>query len=88
MAYNVKYKKSIERDLKRLDKTEARRILGAIEKELPANADSTPTLKGPFAGLRKYRIGDYRVIFAVLDQDILILRIAHRKEAYKRPLRP
>ena len=88
MAYNIKYKKSIQRDLKRLDKTEARRILNGIERELPKHADSTASLKGPFAGLRKYRIGDYRVIFAILDQDILILRIAHRKEAYKKPLRP
>ena len=88
MAYNIKYKKSIQRDLKRLDKPEARRILAAIEKELPKKADSIPSLKGPFAGLRKYRIGDFRVIFAILDQEILILRIAHRKEAYREPPRP
>lgn len=88
MAYNIRYKKSIQRDLKRLDKPEARRILDCIEKELPEKADTIPSLKGPFAGLRKYRIGDIRVIFAILDQDILILRIAHRKEAYKKPARP
>jgi len=40
-------------------------------------------LKGQFAGLRKYRIGDYRVIYAILKEDILILRIGSRKDVYK-----
>jgi len=41
-----------------------------------------PELKGKFAGLRKYRVGDYRVIYAVLDEQVVITRIAHRKQAY------
>jgi len=88
LAYSIRYKESIRRDLKALDKAAARHILDAIEKDLPKKAASTPSLKGPFAGLRKYRIGDFRVIFVILDKEILIPRIAHRKEAYKKPLRP
>ena len=85
MAFNIKYKKSIERDLSRLDKMEARRILDKIEKDLSARAESYPVLKGEFAGLRKMRVGDYRVIFTIIDNDILILRIGHRREIYKKP---
>ena len=83
MAYNVVYKKSISRDLKKVSKAEARRILDKIEKELPKNPKSNPVLKGRFAGLRKFRVGDYRVIYVILGKDILILRIGHRSSVYK-----
>ena len=83
MAYNIVYKKSVHRDLKKLSKPEAKRILDQIEKELVKKPKSNPVLKGQFAGLRKYRIGDYRVIYAILEKDILILRIGNRKDVYK-----
>ena len=83
MAYNIVYKKSVQRDLKKVPKMEADRILNQIEQELSKNADAYPVLKGQFAGLRKYRIGDYRVIYAIIGDDCLVLRIGHRKEVYK-----
>ena len=82
MAYNIVYKKSVYRDLKKLSKPEAKRILDLIEKELIKKPESNPMLKGQFSGLRKYR-GDYRVIYAILEKDILILRIGNRKDVYK-----
>ena len=86
MAYNIVYKKSVQRDLKKVPKMEADRILNQIEQELSKNADAYPVLKGQFAGLRKYRIGDYRVIYAIIGDDCLVLRIGRRKEVYKRAL--
>ena len=86
MAYNIVYKKSVQRDLKKVPKMEADRILNQIEQELSQNADAYPVLKGQFAGLRKYRVGDYRVIYAIVGDDCLVLRIGHRKEVYKRAL--
>jgi len=83
LAYNIVYKKSVHRDLKKLPKPEAKRILDLIEQELIKQPESNPVLKGQFAGLRKYRIGDYRVIYALLGFEILILRIANRKDVYK-----
>ena len=83
MAYNIVYKKSVERDLKKLAKVEATKILDQIERELSRTPEINPTLKGQFAGLRKYRIGDYRVIYAVLGNDVLILRIGHRRDVYR-----
>ncbi|OGP82996.1 MAG: addiction module toxin RelE [Deltaproteobacteria bacterium RBG_16_54_11] len=86
MAYNIVYKKSVQRDLKKVPKMEVDRILNQIEQELSKNADAYPVLKGQFAGLRKYRIGDYRVIYAIVGDDCLVLRIGHRKEVYKRAI--
>lgn len=83
MAFNITYKKSVIRDISRLDKKEARRIINKIEKDLSERAESYPVLKGEFAGLRKMRIGDYRVIFTIMDANVIILRIGHRKEIYK-----
>lgn len=83
MAYNVVYKKSVHRDLKKLSKAEVNRILDQIEKELTKKPESCPILKGQFAGLRKYRIGDYRVIYALLGKDIVVLRIGNRRDVYK-----
>lgn len=83
MAYNITYKNSVARDLKRLGKSEARRIVDQLEKDLARDPDKCPTLKGEFAGLRKYRFGTYRVIFAILGQDVLVLRIGHRKDVYR-----
>ena len=83
MAYNIVYKKSVHRDLKKLSKAEAGRILDQIERGLLKKPESNPVLKGQFAGLRKFRAGDYRVIYTLLGDDILILRIGHRRNVYK-----
>jgi mRNA interferase RelE/StbE len=83
LAYNVVYKKSVHRDLKKLSKAEAGRILDQIERELAKKPESFPVLKGQFSGLRKYRIGDYRIIYALVGTDILVLRIGNRKDVYK-----
>lgn len=86
MAYNILYKKSVQRDLKKLSKTEARRILDQIEKGLSEKPDAYPVLKGQFAGLRKYRVGDFRVIYAILRDDVHILRIGHRRDVYRKEI--
>jgi mRNA interferase RelE/StbE len=83
LAYSIVYRKSVSRDLARLGKAEARRILSRIERELPGKANSCPVLKGKFAGLRKYRVDDYRVIFAILEGQVLVLRIGHRRYVYQ-----
>jgi mRNA interferase RelE/StbE len=84
LAFDIAYKKSVGKDLAGLGKAEGRRILDKIEKELRARADSYPVLKGRFSGLRKLRVGDYRVIFAILGTQVQVLRIGHRRDVYER----
>jgi mRNA interferase RelE/StbE len=83
LAYKIIFKSSVERDLKKMDKSQLNKIFEKIETELAENADQFPALTGKFAGLHKYRIGDHRVIYTIMDDSVLILRIAHRKEAYR-----
>ena len=84
MAFKITFKKSVAKDLKRIDKAMAVEILDKIKADIGEHADQFPALTGKFAGLRKYRIGDYRVIFLIIGGDtVLILRIAHRKDVYR-----
>ena len=83
MSYKIAFKKSVARDLKKIDRDQVDRILSKIEDELPEKAENFPVLTGKFSGLRKFRIGDYRVIYSIIGDTALILRIGHRREAYR-----
>jgi len=83
LTYKIAFKKSVGRDLKKIAKEQVDRILQKIEQTLVMNPEGFPVLSGKFAGLRKFRVGDYRVIYTILDETILILRVSHRKESYR-----
>ena len=83
MSFKIAFKKSVARDLKRIDQDQADRILKKIETELPEKAETFPILSGKFSGLRKFRVGDYRVIYSIIGDTALILRISHRREIYR-----
>jgi len=74
-------------DLKRLDKPVARRVLARLD-WLVANfeAISPETLTGDLAGLHKFRIGDYRVIYQLLTEEnvLLVHAVGHRRDVYRR----
>jgi mRNA interferase RelE/StbE len=84
LTYKITFKSSVFRDLKRLDKSKSEQLLNKIEDNLGNSPLKNPILAGKFKGLRKFRIGDYRIIYTVLDDTVLILRIAHRKDVYKK----
>ena len=80
MEYNIVYKSSVKKDIKKIDKKELLKILNEIEGVLKSTPLKGKELKGEFKGLSSYRIGNYRVIYAILGRTILILRISHRKD--------
>ena len=83
--YKVAYLNSVEEDLKKLDKTTARKILSRIETYLACDPKELgKPLKGEFQGYWRYRWGDYRVIYKISEREILILvlRISNRKDVY------
>jgi mRNA interferase RelE/StbE len=79
----IEYKASVQKDLRRLDSQQALRVLAAIERALKTEGRGGEALSVAFAGLFKLRVGDYRVIYARTDNGYLVLRIAHRREAYR-----
>ena len=83
MGYEILYKSSVRRDLKNIEKSEVDRILSEIERVLSKNPRVGKPLTGKFKGLYRYRIGDYRVIYAVEGKSVWILKIGHRKKVYR-----
>ena len=84
MDYRIDYKKSVAKDLKRIDRVNAKRVMDKIDEDLVHDPDRFPTLSGPFTGMRKYRVGDYRVIFVIIGDCVLILKIQDRKDVYRK----
>ncbi len=83
MAYRIRYKKSTAKDLKTIPKKERARILDEIENQLVEHPEKQRQLKGRFAGLRRLRVGNYRVIYSVMDDEVWVLRIGHRGGVYR-----
>ena len=82
--FKITFKKSVAKDLKKVSKNQVKRILDKIEINLSNVPEQFPELRGKFAGLRKYRVRDYRIIFAIIEHyTVLITRFKHRSEAYK-----
>ena len=83
MGYKITFKNSVRKDLKKLQKDDAAKILKSVEHDLGEQANQYPLLSGKFAGLRKYRVGKYRIIYTLQADTVLILRIGHRGDVYR-----
>ena len=83
MAYRINYKSSVEKDIRSISKEEISRIFDKIESDLLKNPFAYPKLKGEFKSLRKFRIGKYRIVYTVNENEIIILKIGHRKDIYR-----
>jgi mRNA interferase RelE/StbE len=85
--YKIRLLKDAVRDLKKLDKEIARRIVKKINR-LAENAGiiSPKSLRSKLGGLAKLREDDYRIIYEILyaEEIIIIHFIGHRSEVYKR----
>ena len=79
----IKLKESAYKDLKKLDKKIAKKILNSI-KELQnfPNVTNIKKLKN-FIPAFRYRVGDYRILFDINEDVIYISHIKHRKKAYE-----
>ena len=83
MVWVIEYTATAEKQLRKLDRQIARRILDYLDERIAPLEDPRTrgkALSGPLGELWRYRIGDYRVICAVLDDRmlILVLEVGHR----------
>ena len=85
MSFSIRIKGSAARDLRRIAKTDRLRIMSAIDR-LSDSPFVGNALKGDLRGLRRVRVGDYRVLYELLDETlvVLVVRVAHRREVYRR----
>ncbi|HEX7729175.1 MAG TPA: type II toxin-antitoxin system RelE/ParE family toxin [Terracidiphilus sp.] len=88
MAWTVEYADSALKQLRKLDRQAASRILDYMEARVAASADPRAlgkALHGPLGDLWRYRVGDYRILCDLQDNrlTILVLQLGNRREIYR-----
>jgi len=89
MAWKIELTPLAEKNLDKLDRQVARRILSFLHGRLALLDDPRSlgeALKGSELGeFWKYRVGDYRIISRIEDETVMIfvIRIGNRREVYR-----
>ena len=89
MVWIIKYTESSSKQLKKLDKQTALRVLDYLDERVAVLANPRSlgkNLKGPKVGeYWRYRVGDIRVICNIVDgqMTVLVIEIGNRREVYR-----
>lgn len=89
MVWRIEFETSARKEFAKLDKSVAKRILSFLRERVATGEDPRAigeALKGSKLGdFWKYRVGDYRIICAIEDGELLVLvvRIGNRREVYR-----
>ena len=87
MVWTINYSDRALKSLRKMDKQNARRIVDFMDLRIAVAADprqSGKPLKGELGELWRYRVGDYRILCEIRDDELVILAatIGHRREVY------
>lgn len=88
MIWHVKYTKMALKQLKKMDRFDAKLITSWIGKNLEGCTNPYihgKSLSANHAGKWRYRVGDYRIICEITDNELIVevLSIGHRSKIYK-----
>lgn len=85
MTFSLQIKTSVARALARIDKPQRMHLVEAIDR-LTENPHRGQQLKGELTGLRRIRVGDYRVIYEIDAGKliVLVIRVGRHREIYRR----
>lgn len=89
MAWQIEVSETAEKQLAKLDKPVAKRLLSFLHERLASLDDPRSigqALRGSELGeFWKYRVGDWRLICQIKDAKILItvIRLGNRREVYR-----
>lgn len=82
--YEIRFKKSVAKDLRGIPNTDLKRILERID-GLAADPRGEGCIK--LSGKERYRVrqGDYRIVYEINDAEIIVLivRVGHRSDVYR-----
>ena len=87
MKYKLLFNKKVLKTLKKLDANDRKIIIKWLEKNIensPEPRQFGKALKGSLRDYWRYRIGKYRVIVSINDDELVVLTIdvGHRKDIY------
>ena len=85
MKYIIKFRPAVEKNLRDLPKKELIRIKRKIESLSENLPDRSSTKMKGNNKFHKIRVGDYRIIYEIHDDTlvILVVKVGHRKDIYK-----
>ena len=89
MAWTISYTETALKQLKKLDRPVARRLVDFMDERVTGATDPRSVgkaLTGPLLGSYwRYRVGDYRIICDLQDGAlrVLVLEVGHRKDVYR-----
>jgi mRNA interferase RelE/StbE len=84
LKYELVYTRRAEKDIGRLDEAAKKRIGKTLLYYREDPFRYAEKLTDPKLGTYRFRIGDYRVVFDIEGNEIVVLRVGHRKEIYRR----
>ena len=87
MTYTIETSTTAAKAIAKLQKANRLRIVGAIELlGVDPRPPGAKMLRGGDHGRWRVRVGDYRIVYAIEDDRllVLVLRVAHRREVYDR----
>ena len=82
--FKLLYTKSAVTDIQKLDRVAKKKIKKKIELYSQKPFAYARKLTKPLLGTYRWRVGNYRVVFDIDKNKLIILRIGHRKEIYTR----
>lgn len=84
--YPLVFDDKVIKDLKKIDQAWQRKILKAIKTKLAVNPFIGKKLVGDLSPYYRFRVGNYRVIYEVIEQRVVInvVKIRHRKAVYSK----
>ncbi|HAB8811044.1 TPA_asm: type II toxin-antitoxin system mRNA interferase toxin, RelE/StbE family [Listeria monocytogenes] len=87
MSYQVRTTTRFEKQLVKLDPPVSRLILKWLAKHIDGTDNPRTTGKaliGNYSGQWRYRVGDYRVICRIMEDELVVLalEVGHRKQVY------
>ena len=86
MRYKLIYHPDVKKtDLPKIDNQNKTMIKRAIEERLATQPEAYgKPLQRTLKGYWKLRVGDFRVVFKIIGDEILILAVMHRKNIYSK----
>lgn len=83
MSYRLVYTKTAYLELKRFDPVARRKIQKKLEAFSQKPLFFARRLTNSKIGGYRWRVGNYRIVFDLDGENVVILRVGHRREVYR-----
>ncbi len=88
MTWTIKIRDGVRKTIQKLDQQNRSRIVNFLNRDLlllDNPRQSGKALTGKFKGMWRYRVGDYRIICEIIDDELVVvaIEVEHRSKVYK-----